>query len=219
MSWGFGEDYFQIGKQLELFSDVYREVNTYYVDDINPGKLLKTGVDGMLKTLDPYTNYYTESEIEDYRIEHVSADYGGIGVTSFRIGDTVMVYDVYEGYAAQKADIRAGDIILSANGRSLKGLTTDQVDELMKGQSGTSITLTLSRVGEAQPLEKKLVREEIKVKNVPYYGMVNNNIGYIKLVSFTDKAAQEVQDALKDLKAKNTLKGVILDLRGTVVVY
>lgn len=214
MSWGFGEDYFQIGKQLELFADVYREVNTYYVDDINPGKLLKTGVDGMLKTLDPYTNYYTESEIEDYRIEHVSADYGGIGVTSFRVGDSVMIFDVYEGYVAQKADIRAGDVILSANGRSLKGLTTDQVDELMKGQSGTSITITLARVGEAQPLEKKLVREEIKVKNVPYYGMINDSTGYIKLDKFMQNCYNEMHDALVDLKKTNpNMTSLVFDLR------
>lgn len=212
--WSFTADYFQISKQLEIFASVYREVNTYYVDEINPGKLLKTGVDAMLRTLDPYTNFYTESEIEDYKIEHVSADYGGIGISSLRVGDSVFVYDVYEGYAAQRADVRAGDVILSANGKSLKGLTGDQIDDLMKGQSGTAVTLVLSRTGETQTIEKTITREEIKVKNVSYYGMINDSTGYIKLDKFLQDCFKETHDALVDLQKNPKMTQLVFDLRG-----
>jgi carboxyl-terminal processing protease len=212
--WSFTADYFQVSKQLEIFASVYREVNTYYVDDINPGKLFKTGVDAMLRTLDPYTNFYTESEIEDYKIEHVSADYGGIGISSLRVGDSVFVYDVYEGYAAQRADVRAGDVIVSANGKSLKGLTGEQIDDLMKGQSGTSITLMLARTGEMQPIEKKITREEIKVKNVSYYGMINDSTGYIKLDKFLQDCYQETREALVELQKNPNMTQLVFDLRG-----
>lgn len=212
--WSFSTDYFQVSKQLEIFASVYREVNTYYVDDINPGKLFKTGVDAMLRTLDPYTNFYTESEIEDYRIEHVSADYGGVGISSLRVGDSVFVYDVYEGYAAQRADVRAGDVILSANGKSLKGLTGDEIDGLMKGQSGTSITLVLARTGESQPIEKKITREEIKVKNVSYFGMINDSTGYIKLDKFLQDCYKETREALVELQKNPNMTQLVFDLRG-----
>jgi carboxyl-terminal processing protease len=212
--WSFTADYFQVSKQLEIFASVYREVNTYYVDDINPGKLFKTGVDAMLRTLDPYTNFYTESEIEDYKIEHVSADYGGIGISSLRVGDSVFVYDVYEGYAAQRADVRAGDVIVSANGKSLKGLTGEQIDDLMKGQSGTSITLVLARTGESYPIEKKITREEIKVKNVSYYGMINDSTGYIKLDKFLQDCYKETREALVDLQKNPNMTQLVFDLRG-----
>ena len=212
--WSFSADYFQVSKQLEIFASVYREVNTYYVDDINPGKLFKTGVDAMLRTLDPYTNFYTESEIEDYKIEHVSADYGGVGISSLRVGDSVFVYDVYEGYAAQRADVRAGDVILSANGKSLKGLTGDEIDGLMKGQSGTSITLVLARTGESQPIEKKITREEIKVKNVSYFGMINDSTGYIKLDKFLQDCYKETREALVELQKNPNMTQLVFDLRG-----
>lgn len=106
LSWSFVDDFFQITKQIDIFSNVYREVNRYYVDEVNPGDLMKTGIDGMLKTLDPYTNYYPESEIEDYRMKHVSTEYGGIGASSFRTGDSIVIYNIYEGYPAQQSDIQ-----------------------------------------------------------------------------------------------------------------
>jgi carboxyl-terminal processing protease len=212
--WSFTADYFQVSKQLEIFASVYREVNTYYVDDINPGKFFKTGVDAMLRTLDPYTNFYTESEIEDYKIEHVSADYGGIGISSLRIGDSVFVYDVYESYAAQKADVRAGDVILSANGKSLKGLSGDEIDGLMKGQSGTSITLLLGRTGESQPIEKTITREEIKLKNISYYVIINDSTGYIKLDKFLQDCYKETREALVELQKNPNMTQLVFDLRG-----
>ena len=214
LSWSFVDDFFLISKEIDIFSHVYREVNKYYVDEVKPGELMKTGVDGMLKVLDPYTNYYPESEIEDYRIKHVSAEYGGIGASSFRMGDSIVIYDVYESFPAQVADVRAGDLLLSVNGRSIKGLAPDEIDGLVKGQAGTVVKLGLSRYGVPQPLEKTITRGEIKVKNVPYYGMLNDSVGYIKLDKFLQNCFNEMHDALVDLKKNPKMTSLVFDLRG-----
>ena len=214
LTWGYADDFFQIGKQLDLLTNVYKEVNEYYVDEINPGDLMKTGINGMLHNLDPYTNYYPESEIEDYRIKNVSTEYGGIGASSLRVGDSVVIYDVYEGYPAQKNDLRAGDLILAVNGRTLKGLSPEEIDEMMKGQSGTTILLSISREGEPAPIEKKIVREEVKVKNVSFYGMINDSTGYIKLDKFLQNCYNEVKDAVVDLQKNPGMKSLVFDLRG-----
>ncbi len=214
LSVGFVDDYFEISKQLDIFSNVYKTVNQLYVDEVKPGQLLKNGIDGMLKNLDPYTNYYPESEIEDYRMKHVSTEYGGLGASSFRRGDSIVIADVYEGFAAHKADLRAGDILLEVNGRPLKGLAPDQVDDLMKGQSGTTIRVKVGRPGVAQPIEKTIMREEIKINNVPYYGMINDSIGYIKLDKFLQNCYSEMREAFTELKKNPKLKSLVFDLRG-----
>lgn len=214
LSWSFVDDFFQITKQIDIFSNVYREVNRYYVDEVNPGDLMKTGIDGMLKTLDPYTNYYPESEIEDYRMRHVSTEYGGIGASSFRTGDSIVIYNIYEGYPAQQADMRAGDLLLSVNGRSIKGLAPDEIDDLIKGQAGTTVKLGLQRFGEASPLEKTITRGEIKVKNVPFHTMLNDSVGYIKLDKFLQNCYNEVKEALVDLQKNPKFNSLVFDLRG-----
>ncbi|MBL7923282.1 MAG: S41 family peptidase [Bacteroidia bacterium] len=214
LCWSFADDFFMITKQLDIFTGVYREVNQYYVDDVNPGQLMKTGIDGMLKTLDPYTNYYPESEIEDYRMKHVSTEYGGIGASSFRKGDSIIVYEVYEGFPAQAADVRVGDLLVSVNGRSIKGLGPDEIDELIKGQAGTPVKLGLSRYGESQPIEKTITRGEIKVKNVSYYGMLNDSVGYIRLDKFLQNCYSEVHDALVELQKNAGFRSLVFDLRG-----
>ncbi len=210
----FADDYFMITRQIDIFSSVYKEVNEFYVDEVNPGQLMKTGVDAMLKTLDPYTNYYPEAEIEDYRMKHVSTEYGGIGASSFRMGDSIIIFNVYEGYPAAQADIRAGDVLLSVNGRSIKGLSPDEIDDLIKGQAGTTVKLEFSRFGEPSPLEKIITRGEIKVKNVPYYAMLNDSVGYIKLDKFLQNCFNELRDALVDLQKNPGLKSLVFDLRG-----
>ena len=214
LSVGFVDDYFEISKQLDIFSNVYKTVNQLYVDEVKPGQLLKNGIDGMLKNLDPYTNYYPESEIEDYRMKHVSTEYGGLGASSFKRGDSIVIADVYEGFAAHKADLRAGDVLLEVNGRPLKGLAPDEVDNLMKGQSGTTIRVKLGRPGVAQPIEKSITREEIKIKNVPYYGMINDSIGYIKLDKFLQNCYSEMREAFTELTKNPKLKSLVFDLRG-----
>jgi len=210
--WSFNDDLFEISKNLEVFTSLYKEINTNYVDDINPSKFIKTGADAMLDNLDPYTEFIPESEIEDYKLHYVSTQYGGIGASVFVREGKIYVSGVFEGYPAQKADIRAGDELLKINDISLVGKNNDQVSDLLKGSKGASIKLSVKRVGDAQPLDKNVVRDEIKQPNVPYYGMVEGNMGYIKLDHFLENSADEVTDALAALK-KNNPNGIILDLR------
>ena len=212
-SFSFTEDYFEISKNIDIFVSLYKEVNLRYVDETKPGDLMKRAIDAMLEELDPYTNYIPESEIEDYRFM-TTGQYGGIGALVQKKGDYIAIAEPYEGFPAQKNDLRAGDIILEIDGKSLKGKSTSDVSAILKGQQGTSIKLVIQREGVKDPIEKSITREEIKINNVPYYGMVNENIGYIKLNEFRENAGKEVKDALVELKAKNNLKGVIFDLRG-----
>jgi carboxyl-terminal processing protease len=211
ITWSFVDDFFEVSKSLDIFSSTFREVNMYYVDSIQPGKLMKTGIDAMLETLDPYTNFIPESEVDDYRFM-TTGQYGGIGALIRQKGDYVAISEPYEGFPAHKADIRAGDEIMEIDGMSTKGKKTDEVSRLLKGQPKTQVKLQLRRLGEKDLIEKVLTREEIKVKSVPYYGMLDNEIGYIRLSHFTDNCGNEVKEALTKLKEKNP-KGIILDLR------
>jgi carboxyl-terminal processing protease len=210
--WSFNEDLFQISKNLEVFASLYKEININYVDDIDPAKMMKTGADAMLDGLDPYTEFVPESEIEEYKLHYVSTQYGGIGASIFVREGKVYVSGVFEGYPAQKGDIRAGDQLLKINDISLDGKNNDQVSQLLKGSKGASIKLLVKREGESQPAEKNLTRDEIKQPNVSYYGMVDGNMGYIKLDRFLENSAEEVTNALAALK-KNNPNGIILDLR------
>jgi carboxyl-terminal processing protease len=207
------DQYFEVSKNLDIFSSVYKEINISYVDEVEPGSLIKTAIDAMLKSLDPYTNYYSEAQTEDYRFQ-VTGEYGGIGATIRQRGEYVVIDDPYEGYPAQQADLRTGDRILEVDGKSVKGKTSEDMTKLLKGSAGTEITLKIDRLGVGE-LTKTFKRAKIKVNNVPYYGMVDKTTGYIKLTGFTPDAGKEVQDALKNLKKNNeNMKSVILDLRG-----
>jgi carboxyl-terminal processing protease len=212
-SYSFVDNYFEVSKNLDIFSSLYREVNMYYVDSVDPGKIMKKGIDEMLSSLDPYTNYIPESNIEDYRFM-TTGQYGGIGAVIRPKGDYVIVSDPYEGFPADKAGLRAGDVILEIDGKTTKNKKTDEISRALKGSPKTEVKLLVKREGEEQPFEKILMREEIKVKPVPYYGMLDNQIGYIKLNSFTENCAKDVAAALKELKLKNNLAGLVLDLRG-----
>ncbi|MCC6721777.1 MAG: S41 family peptidase [Bacteroidia bacterium] len=207
------EDYFEISKNLDIFSSVYKEINVSYVDEVEPGSLIKSAIDAMLKSLDPYTNFYSEAQSEDYRYQ-LTGEYGGVGATIKQIGEFIVVDEPYEGYPAQIADLRAGDKIIEVDGKSTKGKTSDDMTNLLKGSAGTDITLKIDRPGVGI-LSKSFKRAKIKVNNVPYFGMINEKTGYIKLSGFTPDAGQEVQDALKKLKSSNkSINSVILDLRG-----
>ncbi len=205
-------NYFEISKNLDIFASVYREVNTYYVDDVDAGKLMKKGIDEMLNSLDPYTNYFSEAEAEDFRFQ-MTGQYGGIGAQIGTKGDYIMVTDPYEGYPAQKEDMRAGDIIIDIEGKSTKGKNTSDISKLLKGSPGTKVKITIKREGEGE-LIKTLTRQEIHINNVPYSGMINDHTGYIRLASFTNDAGKEVKDALVELKKNSGLNSVILDVRG-----
>lgn len=215
LSYSFVEDYyFEVGKNLDIYTTLFRDVNIYYVDSIQPGELMKKGIDAMLSTLDPYTVYIPESEIEDYKMTHISSEYGGIGALVHQRNGNIEISEVYEGFPAQKNDVRVGDKIISVNGNVATNRSVDNITEYMKGQKGTSVKIVFKRDGVAEPIEKTIVRDEIKFKNVPYFGMVGENTGYIKLSQFLENSATEVREALVTLKQDPKMTGVILDLRG-----
>ncbi len=210
-------EYFEISKNLEIFTTLYKEVNTFYVDDIDPNEFIQTGIDAMLKSLDPYTTYYPESEIENYKFQ-TTGKYGGIGSYIKRKKDYIIISEPYENSPAIKAGLIAGDKIVSVDDKLIKGKSSSEVSKFLKGEPGTTITVKVLRPqidGSEKELLIDITREEVKVKNVSYFGMAKDNIGYIKLTRFTQKAGKEVEDAYKSLKKENpNLKGIVLDLRG-----
>lgn len=211
LSFSFADNYFEISKNLDIFATLFRELNMYYVDETQPGELMKKGIDAMLESLDPYTNYIPESEIEDYRFM-TTGEYGGIGAIIRQKDDYIVIVEPYEGSPAQKADLRAGDVIIEVNGKSIKGKNSSDVSKILKGQANSEVTLLIEREGEKNPIEKKLMRQEIKINNVPFYGVLKDDVGYIKLTGFTETAGREVKEAFTDLKSKG-IKKLILDLR------
>jgi carboxyl-terminal processing protease len=213
LSYSFVDSYFEVSKNLDIFATLFRELNIYYVDETNPGDLMKKGIDDMLESLDPYTNFIPESEIEDYRYM-TTGQYGGIGALVRQQGDYVVISEPYEGFPAQKADLRAGDKILKVNDVDAKGKKTDDISKYLKGAASTTIKLVIEREGEKKPIEKIISREEIKIKSVSYYGMVSEDVGYIKLTGFTENAAGEVKEALVELKKNPAMKSLVFDLRG-----
>jgi len=213
-SLAFVNNYFELSKNIEIFTSLYREVNTYYVDEIDPATFMRTGIDAMMKSLDPYTDYISESEIEDFRFM-TTGQYGGIGSLISKKDDDVIIADPYEGFPAQKADLRAGDVLLEIEGQSMKGKSTEDVSKLLKGQPRTEVKIKISRVGEPKVLEKVLIREEIKVESVSYSGMISEDVGYINLSGFRTNAANEVLKAFNELKKKG-MKKLVFDLRGNL---
>lgn len=206
----YADEYFEVSKNLEIFSSVYKTVNSEYVDDVKPGDLMKKGIDAMLGSLDPYTNFYTESQAEDAMISR-NGEYGGIGCSTTHRDKYVYITAIFRGMPADKAGLRVGDKILEINGKSFVGRTEEELHEALRGSPNTKATLVVDRVGKQVQLE--LNREEIKTKNVTYFGLINNETGYIKLEHFMPGASSEVKDALKNLKVQG-VKQVVLDLRG-----
>lgn len=204
------DSYFEVSKNLEIFTDLYKELDFYYVDDINSGDLMKTAIDEMLMSLDPYTTYIPETDIEDYRFM-TTGQYGGIGAMITRRKNFVYISEPYEGFPAQKAGLMAGDKLIEINGVSAEGKNTEEVSSILKGQPNTEVSILIERNGER--LTKRFKRERITVKSIPYYGVLENGVGYIKLRSFTQNCANEVKRALADLKSQQPLNGIILDLR------
>ncbi len=210
LSFSFKEDLFLVSKNLDIFATLYKEININYVDDTNAPRLMKIGIDAMLDSLDPYTEYIPESEIEDYKLKYVSTQFGGIGASTVFIGGKLFVNEVSENYPAFKSDIKPGDQLVSINGNEVKGKDRNQVSLLLRGPKGTPVDLVVLREGKEIP--KKLIREEIKQPNVSYSGLVGDGIGYIKLDKFLENSAQEVKDALLIINKENP-KGIVLDLR------
>ena len=206
----FKEDLFQVSKNLDVFASLYKEININYVEETNPADLMKHGIDAMLGSLDPYTEYVPESEIEDYKLKYISTQYGGIGAGTLTIGGKLYVNEVSDGHPSQKNDIRPGDQIVKINGVAIEGKERSQISQLLRGPKGTPVDLMLLRDGTV--INKTIVREEIKQPNVSYSGMMDNEIGYIRLDKFLENSGQEVRDALEQIN-KQKPKGLILDLR------
>lgn len=206
------ERYFEIAKNLDIFASLFKEVNNLYVDEVSPTKMVHTGIDAMLNSLDPYTNYISEDQVEDYRTLN-TGQYGGIGALTRVIQKRTMVTMVYESYPAYKNGLRIGDEVVRMDGIELAKLTTEEANHLMRGQVGTAVKLSIKRYGQEKLLEFEFKREKIKISNVPYYGMAGTDIGYIQLTEFTPDAGKEVRTALISLKEQGA-KNVILDLRG-----
>ena len=204
------DDYFEITKNLKILASIYERVNNYYVDEPLPGSLMKSAIDAMLKSLDPYTVYIPESNIEDYRLM-TTGQYGGIGASIIKQGEYIVVAEPYENSPAQLAKIQAGDTIIEVDGLNVLGKSIDEISQILKGAAESTVTIKTTR--HLMVEEKKVTRKKINIPAVPYYKKLANNIGYIKLNSFTDKASSDVKKALIELKGLGVNK-LILDLRG-----
>ncbi|PSR55449.1 peptidase S41 [Adhaeribacter arboris] len=203
--------YFEIAKNLDIFATLFKEVNTYYVDEVTPTKMVKTGIDAMLKSLDPYTNYIPEDDIEDFRTM-TTGQYGGIGANVGKRDGKTIVQLPYEGYPAQKAGLLAGDEIIKIDGVNIEKKNSSDVNKLLKGQANSVVELEVKRFGSDKPLTLKITRAKIQIDNVPYFGMVSNDIGYLQLSGFTMEASREVRNAVVKLKEQGAKK-LIIDLR------
>jgi carboxyl-terminal processing protease len=206
-----GERYFEITKNLDIFATLFKEVNAFYVDEVNPNLLMKTGIEAMLASLDPYTNYIPEDDIEDYRTM-TTGEYGGIGAVIGNMNGKNVILLPYRDFPAHKSGLRIGDEILSIDGIDVTQKSTSEISQLLKGQAGTPLRISVRRYLQPDPLDLSLTREKITIDNVPYYGMVEPGTGYIKLSDFTTGAGKEVKKALETLK-KEGAERIVLDLR------
>ena len=204
---------FKLVKNLEVFSNLFRELNYYYVDDPNPEKLIQTGINAMLKTLDPYTVYISEEDLDDFKFT-TTGHYGGVGSLIRKKGDYILITDVYQGFPADKSGLKTGDLIVSVGGISIKGMSSSEVSELLKGLPGSIVEISIKRYGSEEAVSFKLERKEINIPNVPYYGLVNDGIAYIRLSNFRTGSGKEVRKALNDLKNNYGAEALIIDLRG-----
>ncbi|MDR2980166.1 MAG: S41 family peptidase [Bacteroidales bacterium] len=202
---------FEIAKNVDIFISVMKELNSKYAEDISPTALTKTAIDAMLQSLDPYTVYFPESQIEDFRIM-TTGQYGGIGSTIQPHGDKVVISELFEDSPAAEAGLMAGDIIMKINNQATAGKTSDDVSTILKGEPGSTITIEIERPTTGEKKTFQVARKEIKLPNIPYYGIIGDNTGYIKLDQFTENAGSEVTTAFKELK-KNGMQYLILDLR------
>src|SRR5688572_15183725 len=190
------ERYFEIAKSLDIFATLFKEVNAYYVDDVDPKKLIRKSIDSMLETLDPYTDYIPEDELENFRVS-TTGQYAGIGALIGVINNKTIVTHPYKNFPANKAGVRVGDEIISIDGKNVQGKPTGEVSSLLKGPAKTEVELKLRRSGRGD-MVLKIKREKITISNLAYAGMVGTNIAYIKLDDFTPGAAREVAEALFD---------------------
>ncbi|NCB06691.1 MAG: S41 family peptidase [Bacteroidia bacterium] len=205
------EKNFEVAKNLDIYHTLFRELNMFYVDEINPNKLVKTSIDEMLMSLDPYTNYISEDQMEDFRFM-TTGEYAGIGALISKQNDKILIAEPYEGFPAQKFGLKAGDILLEVEGKNTATMTTEDVSSLLKGPANKPVKIKAQRPGDKKPFEVDVIREKITIPAVPYFGMIDNTTAYIRLSNFTADCSKEVKDAFVELK-KNKPESLILDLR------
>ena len=204
------DNLFEYSKNIEIFTALYKELGATYVDEIEPGQLMKTGIDAMLKSLDPYTNFFSEYQAEEALMER-QGQYGGVGCRITQRNHYPTVEHIEEGYAFDIADVRLGDQITHINGLNLKDKSTEELLTLVRGAPNTKFQITLSRNGKS--MDKTITRMAIKTASVSYSGLYQGNIAYVKLEEFDQNACDEIETSLKKMMEKTTLQGVILDLR------
>lgn len=193
---------FEISKNIEIYSAVYKEINTHYVDELKPGDLMKKGVEAMLLSLDPYTNFYTEAQAEDALMER-GGEYGGIGCRSVVRNKMHLITDIFEGGPSEKAGLRIGDYIVEVNGKSFYGRTNDELAETLKGSSKGTIIMKIKRGDAYQNIN--ITRAEILLKNISFTGMINGNTGMVKLDQFMENCSQELKNAIIELKDRKSV--------------
>ncbi|MCK5907574.1 MAG: S41 family peptidase [Flavobacteriales bacterium] len=208
----FRTDYFEISKQLDIFATLFKELNIYYVDDTDPDELMHEAIKSMLATLDPYTTFMTEDEAENFQI-HTLGEYAGIGASIRVINKKIVVAQVYEGFAADKAGIKAGDVFVEIDGKKINDQNSSEISSTLKGSVNSQVEIMYKRIGNDKPITVRFPREKIIVKAVPFSVMVNEKVGYISLNSFSRKASKEVATAFTDLKSEG-MQYLIFDLRG-----
>ena len=204
---------FEISKSIDIYNNVLRQLNMYYVDEIDPSELNESAINAMLEGLDPYTVFIPEEHIEDVKLL-TTGEYGGIGATIQYFENKVQISEPYEGFPAAKAGLIPGDVFLEINGTDVSGKTSSEVSELLKGTPGTTLKLKMQRLGEKEPITKELKREKIKIGNIPYSTVFENGVGYAILSQFTKDCAKELKEVFLDMKKNHELKGFIIDLRG-----
>ena len=204
---------FEITKNIEIFTKVYQELNANYVDELDPGKLMKIGIDAMVNSLDPYTRFYSENQIERYKFL-TEGKYDGMGARARKIGKYLTIIEPYEGYAAHKAGLKAGDKIISVAGQSAVDKPEEEIRAMFRGAAGTALPITIQSYGSDKEKEVTISRSEVNMPNVPYKGMLDETTGYIVLTTFTQNAAKNIAKAYGDLKQNNPeMNALILDIR------
>ncbi|MBR5849121.1 MAG: S41 family peptidase [Bacteroidaceae bacterium] len=204
---------FELSKQLNIFNSLIKEIDLFYVDTIMPEKIIETGIDAMLEKLDPYTTYYTEEESEELKMM-ITGKYAGIGslIRFHEKKNTTVIAEPYENMPAAKAGLQIGDLIQSINGVNVVGMSSDSVSNMLRGEAGTKLTIVVERPGTKQPVTIKVERENISVPVIPYYGIMQDSVGYLQLESFPEGCAKEMRRALIDMKNKGA-RAYIIDLR------
>jgi carboxyl-terminal processing protease len=205
---------FEISKNLEIFANMYKELNSAYVDELDPGKVMRSGIDAMLNNLDPFTNYIAEADIEGYRLLREGTS-DNIGFEFKKIDNFVTVTELFEGLPADKSGIKIGDQIIAVDNKDIQSKSADELDYVLRGATGTSIELTMRRPGQTGDFKAKINRQEMDLPNVPYSGLVEGDIAYVSLSTFSQDAGKNIGNAVRELRKENpNIKGVILDLRG-----